>query len=177
MKRYQRRPDYPQIRRAMRPRRAEALKQLLSSTEAQARFWSKVEKSDGCWLWTAARITRGYGMFSFKDTPLTAHQVAYVLSFGPIPEGKHICHHCDTPPCCRPDHLYAGTPAQNMADRDKRGRAVHPRGERHGQSKLTLQQVQIIRTDPAMGSELAARFGVSRATVSNIRNNHIWSTE
>ncbi|MGL4442673.1 MAG: hypothetical protein ACRCU1_03540 [Alsobacter sp.] len=29
-----------------------------------ARFWSRVNKSDGFWLWTRGRTTAGYGLFT-----------------------------------------------------------------------------------------------------------------
>jgi hypothetical protein len=51
-----------------------------------------------------------------------AHRLAFELAYGPIPSGLQIQHHCDTPPCVNPDHLYAGTQAQNMRDRTARDR-------------------------------------------------------
>ena len=66
------------------------------------RFWLKVEKSDGCWLWGGAiAAATGYGRFEGWG----AHQHAYVLNAGPIPEGKVIDHLCRVRRCVRPDHL------------------------------------------------------------------------
>lgn len=87
------------------------------------RFWSKVEKSDsGCWIWSAYRDPKGYGTFGFKGKVQKAHRVAYQLAIGPIPEGAHVLHSCDTPPCVNPAHLRAGTRSDNMRDKVLRGR-------------------------------------------------------
>lgn len=90
-----------------------------------ARFWKKVNKGEGCWEWTAARSADGYGVIGAggRGGPLLrAHRVSYEIHNGPVPIGMYVCHHCDNPPCVRPDHLYAGTNQQNQLDAVKRGR-------------------------------------------------------
>jgi hypothetical protein len=75
-----------------------------------ARFWSKVEKTDSCWLWKAAKHSAGYGVIRFGRAPgvlLYAHRVAYELVKGPIPEGLHLDHLCRVVRCCNPAHLEA----------------------------------------------------------------------
>ena len=87
------------------------------------RFWSKVEKSDGCWEWNATRNHRGYG--KFRDTPhseVGSHRFSYVLHYGPIPEGMEVMHSCDNPPCVNPDHLSLGTSKDNAEDRTAKRR-------------------------------------------------------
>src|SRR5713226_5546175 len=81
------------------------------------RFWAKVEKTDGCWLWLAATNPKGYGVFSVdKKTNNVefAHRVSYRLHYGEIPGDMRILHHCDNPTCVRPEHLFIGTPDDNM---------------------------------------------------------------
>jgi hypothetical protein len=86
------------------------------------RFWSKVAKGDECWVWTAYLDERGYGRVGFNGKVQYAHRVAYQLEVGPIPEGAHILHSCDNPPCVNPAHLRAGTRSDNMRDKVARGR-------------------------------------------------------
>lgn len=106
------------------------LSRNLPPAEAQvriaARFWSRVKKGDGCWLWCGTRSTRGYGQFTILRKPSAAHRVAWELVRGPIPEGVDVCHHCDNPPCVNPDHLFIGTRSDNMRDAVRKGRLVPP---------------------------------------------------
>jgi hypothetical protein len=81
------------------------------------RFWEKVAKSDGCWLWIGGRTSRGYGMFTARHRRQRgAHRYAWEMVNGPIPDGMVICHRCDNPPCVRVDHLFLGTQKDNIHD-------------------------------------------------------------
>ena len=82
------------------------------------RFWSKVDRSGtGCWPWLAAKDAAGYGAFSFEGAKHKAHRVAWYLATGKrIPTGAFVCHNCDNPACCRPDHLYVGDAESNNKD-------------------------------------------------------------
>jgi len=127
-RRYAKRMGYeePQPRRTPKERKASKRRPLAE------RFWEKVEKTDGCWLWTSTLNTWGYGQFQIGRTKqYRAHRIAYELTYGPIPAGMHVCHHCDNPRCVRPDHLFLGTHLDNMRDRQAKGRYnfVRPRDE------------------------------------------------
>lgn len=108
---------------------------------ASDRFWEKVNKSDGCWLWTASIYPKsGYGQFTDEHGKgITAHSFAWKLVFGEIPEGLDVCHTCDVRRCVRIDHLFLGTRLQNMQDAVAKGRIAH--GESHGMAKITEGQV------------------------------------
>lgn len=71
------------------------------SFDKQDRFWAKVQKTDECWIWQAAKIPNGYGMF---DTQM-AHRVSYEMAYGPIPDGRHLKQICKDKLCVRPEHL------------------------------------------------------------------------
>ena len=92
------------------------------------RFWSHVDTAGECWEWTGARNTQrgGYGTFTESRKSghriWRAHRLAYELTYGPIPPGLVILHQCDNPACVRPDHLMAGTQADNIADMMAKGR-------------------------------------------------------
>lgn len=142
------------------------------------RFWSKVDvgEADECWEWLASKYGKGYGRFWIHSKQWAAHRVAWVLTFGPIPEGLLVCHHCDSPGCCNPYHLFLGTHADNMADATKKDRV--PKGEQVYNSKLTEDQVLDIRELYATGEwtqrELAEEFGVVCSTVTQIVNRGNW---
>lgn len=134
-------------------------------------FWSYVDKSSDCWIWTGARATFGYGRYKEE----AAHRVAFRLTHGPIPEGAYILHSCDNPPCVNPAHLRVGNAADNMADRSERGRA--PVGEENyawRRSTLTVDDVRAIRADSRTTRTLAPLYGVSSQTISDIRRRRSW---
>ena len=71
----------------------------------ESRFWSKVELGDGCWKWTGARDSGGYGKFKVNGVQVAVHRFAYELLVGPIPEGFAVAHSCDVRHCVRREHL------------------------------------------------------------------------
>lgn len=147
--------------------------------EQVGRFWSKVDRSgDGCWEWQACRTSNGYGHSHTHTGMRYSHRISYTLTCGPIPDGMHVLHRCDNPPCCNPAHLWLGTHDDNQADKVTKGRQAA--GESVGTSKLTDHQVAEIRRRYVRGNrwrtcppgssaaDLAAEFGVTRNQVTRI---------
>lgn len=151
------------------------------------RFWSKVDKSGECWVWTGARLPTGYGTVGIVSDlwggcrPIGAHRIAYLLAHGEIPDGQFVLHGCDNPPCVRPDHLYTGTAADNLADAIGRGRfhGVSLPGARNPNARLSPEQAAEIRRRRWNGEKsvaLAREFGVSPRLVYLISRKKLWST-
>jgi hypothetical protein len=140
------------------------------------RFWEKVAKGDGCWLWTASKDRSGYGQIGVKTEkgfrPVKAHRIAWQLTHGAVAPGQHVLHQCDTPSCVRPDHLFVGTHADNMQDMLRKGRQGH--SERHGMAKLTNADVVAIRASSRSSADLSAVFGVGEDHISRIRRGVVW---
>jgi len=89
---------------------------------AEERFWEKVDKTAGCWVWTATTNKKGYGRFWNGERLVGAHRWAYERYVGPVPEGHMVLHRCDNPPCVRPDHLFLGGAIANAGDMMLKGR-------------------------------------------------------
>jgi hypothetical protein len=135
------------------------------------RFWEKVDKSGDCWVWTASKHAFGYGQFGFTpgERPIGSHRASWLLHNGPIPGGLHVLHSCHNPACVRIDHLYLGTPADNMRDVEIANR--HPR-------KLTPDIVREIRSRYAEGGitkkALGIEYGVNAHAISLVIARRTW---
>lgn len=139
------------------------------------RFWRFVIKDSGCWLWTGASDRHGYGYFRVSYKTIAAHRVSWTLHNGVIPPGVHVCHHCDVPACVRIDHLFLGSPADNMADMDRKGRRNTPVGSANGIAKLTESQALSIRSEHGTLNDIAQRYGVSDTTIGAIKRKESWT--
>lgn len=131
------------------------------------------EPNSGCWLWTGTLHHDGYGQIRINNIIHRAHRLSFELHKGPIPDGLGVLHHCDNRPCVNPDHLYAGTEADNARDAQSRGRTL--RGTKHANSILTEENVREIRTSCCTDAALARKLGVSRPAVRNARIGITWA--
>lgn len=82
--------------------------------DPEGSFWQKVQKGDGCWLWSGSLNVKGYGQQRIDGTNRLAHRYSYELANGPIPDGVYVDHLCYTPACVRPEHLRLATPGENL---------------------------------------------------------------
>lgn len=137
------------------------------------RLWSKIKKGRGCWEWQRGLSGNGRGYLSFQENGIhrqvSAHRLAYTLTYGEIPEGQHVLHHCDNALCVRPDHLYLGGHRENARDRAVRGRA-------HGKlSRPVAERARYLyENELANQDELARMFQVSHASMWRILRRRVY---
>lgn len=143
-----------------------------------ARFMRQIDKSPGfgpngeCWRFTGHIRDDGYGNFTNdRGQPYQAHRYHYELIHGDLPADVFVCHRCDNRACVNPDHLFPGTHADNMADRNVKRRQSFERKW----SKITEADVRAIKfNDHRKHDEIAASYGISRTTVSFIKSGKRW---
>ncbi len=136
-------------------------------------------------MWLGCKGAKGYGHFfnGHGRRIERAHRLSWEFTYGPIPEGLHVLHHCDNPGCVNPNHLFLGSNADNVADSVKKGRRANQRGEKNGRAKLSEVDVNAIRSAYSKGFiagvemtevRLGIMFGVHNAQIGKIVNGKAW---
>lgn len=139
------------------------------------RFLSKIDRGgeNDCWEWKAGK-REGYGRFRLENKNYVATRIMWKLTRSD-PYGSFVCHTCDNPSCCNPNHLFLGSAADNNYDKESKGRAKYPKGENNGLSKLTDVQAAEIYMSTDKARDLAAKFNVSDVCINKIRNSETWT--
>lgn len=138
----------------------------------------KVDPVTGCWNWTESTFRMGHGRFSCVaiGPQMHASRGSWFIHKGD-PGDMLVCHSCDNPPCCNPDHLFLGTYADNSEDCVSKGR--HAYGVKQGRAKLNDEKVRAIRWLNGPGlmarKEIAGYAGVSVALIDQVMQGKIWS--
>lgn len=151
----------------------------------EQRFWAKVKKTEACWLWTAFASPDGYGVVRVEGKNVRAHRMSWVMANGSIPDDLCVCHHCDTPLCVRPEHLFLGTNKENTHDAMSKGRFWQHKalthswpGENNPRAKMTYAQAEWVRRVVASGisqGDAGWLLSVGQAHISKIVRGEIWS--
>lgn len=126
--------------------------------------------SSGCHIWTGT--AQRYGRFRFEGKLWLAHRWLFGHVHGYLP--PEVCHTCDDGWCVNERHLFPGTHLDNMNDRDDKGRREPPKGDKNGRSRVTWDDVTKIRASNEAVAVLAVAYGVSKASIYDIRSGRTW---
>jgi hypothetical protein len=143
------------------------------------RFESKYDRPlDGCWEWLTGKGRRDYPRFWVAPMMacVGAHRVAYLISRGSLDPDLYVLHHCDNMRCVRPEHIYEGTPQDNLRDMYARGRQKPIQrkiGEDHHLSKLKAVDVLSIRAEASVTGESLCEFANRKAKEHQIHSDTV----
>ena len=141
-------------------------------------FWSRLEKSTNCWLYQGFLDKSGYGYHNFCNKKWKAHRQAYFLTHGEFDSNFDVCHTCDNPPCCNPDHLWLGKAYDNIHDMLNKGRHPGVVGERNPRAILTNEivlQIKQLKKEGLRNRDIANRLNVDQYRVSDIVTGRSWT--
>lgn len=156
------------------------------------RVLSRIEKdeSTGCWNFQGAKNEAGYGIVGLggRDEGVDrAHRIAYRHFNGETPKGLFVCHRCDNPACCNPDHLFIGTAADNHKDMREKKRGSNPPRNDHDigsyryNAKLDEELVKQLRarydageTGYSLWQEVNKEFSITQAPFYRMLNRITW---
>lgn len=147
------------------------------------RFTEKytVNIDTNCWEWDNIYNLDGYGRFSYNGESILAHRFSYQYYCEPIPVGMYVLHKCDNRSCVNPEHLFIGTPHDNVIDmyaKNRNPRRDLLKGSEKGTNILMESDIIEIRRlimEGLSNAEIARRFNVSRSTISHIKTGRNWS--
>lgn len=151
-----------------KPRSCGCIRQIRSKEQFEANY----EKTDGCWIWKGVVSKGGYGRIGSVEL---SHRKQYKYIYGKIPKGIQVCHTCDNRLCVNPAHLFLGTIADNMKDKNTKKRQA--KGSKIGNSILTEEKVLEIRKMRLSGKEyqeIANHFSIGWYLVRSICKNRQW---
>lgn len=131
-------------------------------------FWSRVIKSDGCWIWSGSLSKKGYGYLSYNGEHFLAHRFAWKLKYGSIPDGLDVLHVCDNRSCVRDSHLFLGTNYDNMLDKMCKNRQSHKLNE------IDVIGILSYLTKRTPIRKIARLYNVQYNSIYNIKAKKCW---
>lgn len=147
----------------------------------EERFWTKVTKTEGCWKWSGT-THKGYGQINPGNgakNKIAASRASWMIHFGAIPKDMHVLHRCDNPGCTNPKHLFLGTHADNMLDKERKKRGNHPVGVLPKNTTIlnegAVRAIRELRRRGMPRKDIAAMFGVTVHCIADIIGRRNWS--
>lgn len=140
-------------------------------------FENSVIKKEGCWDWNGTAHHSGYINLKYDGQRIGLHRISWMIHKGPIPDDLWVLHHCDNRRCSNPEHLYLGTPINNVQDREQRSKGFQLRGSGHHRAIFTEKNVREIKKLLNLGvniSKLAKKFNCSPASLKYIKYEGGW---
>jgi hypothetical protein len=133
---------------------------------------------DECWLWGAYISPSGYGQTRIggkAGKTVLAHRLSWLVNVGEIPDGLHVLHKCDNPPCCNPNHLFLGTNLDNIKDRVSKNRSSNwiknASREKHPRTKIISEDIKTmlkLRQEKIKVIDIAKQFGINKQHCSRL---------
>jgi hypothetical protein len=141
-------------------------------------FWTFISKNPNtnCWEWTG-QLKGGYGYFSINHKDIPVHRLMFKKYKGIIPPKINVCHSCDNPKCCNPDHLWLGTQADNIADMHIKKRDYKSFGENHHTAKINENNVREIRKKYKEGMKMKSihrLLNIPYRTIQHVCTGNTW---
>lgn len=146
----------------------------------KCRILGKIEKKENkCWIWKGAKSGDGYGAIKVNGKQTSIHRQSYKEFIGYIPDGLCICHKCDEPLCCNPEHLFLGTHKQNTKDSVKKNRArcLRQNGSLNPSAKFNEELVKEIKKlfkKGWMTRDIEDLLGIPHKNLEDIKYNKTW---
>ena len=131
------------------------------------------KNGNGCIEWRGFKRKDGYGV---AGKGMAAHRMAWIDAFGPIPDGMFVCHKCDNPACVNVEHLFLGSPLENVMDMESKGRSRRPKHEEHGMAKIDFATARWMRDMNGHVSQKTIAFvaGLTAQQTSNVLSGKHW---
>lgn len=151
---------------SLTPEQRERWRQKMSAAHGspEYRLLSRLRREGDCFVYAGSRTECGYGQIGYQGRVVKTHRLAYALLVGAVPDGAHVLHRCDNPPCCNPAHLFLGDNVINIQDRAQKGRSWGG-GSAPAIPKHIRDRALALLAEGHGASEIGRMLGVRRRTV------------